>query len=364
MGAPDGWATRPHPPLAAALAAALGALIFLGRNSRSTAAALITNPASFRPRASQHCLRWRLVEDELSSRAGGAAGTAPHPELFTARGRPLCRRVVEGGDARAGGYHGAMNCSLGGDDATHHTVQVGYLGGGAAAPLGSRPCVFENGVAAERSSDGQRTLVHAGARQIEVAIMDPGCDVWWRHATADVLPPMPELALPFGADTGGEFFGLCMMERRGDDVGVAPRLGTMFMSGDSVGDCVVPGFGRLVGGAYYLVQARESTGECVDDTAERRRLAVRLKALLQTYLTAADRARVSDVAGCPFAMLESAVLHDLNSCELTLLLSSVRFIPHALNEQGLTILRHLLAVCAAWLPLPANPSRTRARSAS
>jgi hypothetical protein len=210
---------------------------------------------------------------------------------------------------------------------------VGYLGGGAAAPLGSRPCVFENGVAAERSSDGQRTLVHAGARQIEVAIMDPGCDVWWRHATADVLPPMPELALPFGADTGGEFFGLCMMERRGDDVGVAPRLGTMFMSGDSVG-------------------------------AERRRLAVRLKALLQTYLTAADRARVSDVAGCPFAKLEAAVLHDLNSCELTLLLSSVRFIPHALNEQGLTILRHLLAVCAAWLPLPANPSRTRARSAS
>jgi len=290
----------------------------------AAAPACATPSISFVPRASQHCVTWTDLDSYLQQEQHTTAKL-----LEATPGRPLCRYRSSGDSC--------MSSEL---------LAVGFLDGDTDLALSERSCKL--------TVDFERENRAA----IEVPVLDTTCKVWWRYASNDVLPPIPEMTFPFGQRNGTgddeNFLGLCRMLE--DDAaaeippgpiaasaGSIPRLGTLQLSGDGVGNCLVPGEQPLVGGGYFFVQARESLeGSCVEDAAEQKELSGRLQSLLHTYITAQDRAAIAEVSGFPYTDLQSAVLN-MGSCELNQVLSAVRFIPHPHNTLGLTVLRHILA---------------------
>lgn len=174
--------------------------------------------------------------------------------------------------------------------------------------------------------------------EVEVAVTEPTkCDVWWRYLTQDVSPPTPALALPFGASGSGRvgdiLYSIC--RTRGDH----PRLGTVALNGPDVALCTVPGDGQsfpdvtLRGGDYDLIEARP-VGGCRDDAPQGEALKSSLKSMLDEFLTPSDHELIARTSGHDYTLLEKNLL-ELGSCDLSLVLSDQRFIPHDLNRLGL-----------------------------
>jgi len=212
-------------------------------------------------------------------------------------------------------------------------LAVGSLLPGPGAPR-CAPIALGRGPAAEAAAEAAE----------EVAVLGAGCDLWWRETTADVIPPIPELTLPLGRTKEGYRLGLC--RTYGDSAEGRKIVGTLVLEGPDFGTCL---FTRddgtpssLNGGGFHLLQARAAEALCEDSAPLARDLAQGLERRMDEFLTLADRETIARVSGTPFAELRSSVL-SLGSCMLKQVLSPSRFVPHALNEKGLQLLRALLA---------------------
>jgi hypothetical protein len=200
------------------------------------------------------------------------------------------------------------------------------------------------------SSGGVSIGTKAPGHAIQYAITDPTCDVWWREVSPDVVPPIPELALSFGTDSHGHKLGLC--RTFGEDVSVDGGhkiVGTFFEEGPDFGRCffVRPdgSTGFLDGGLFHVMQARAAEESCIDDPGRQAELSVALRERLDKFITLEDKKLLEKVVGAPltsYAELYSDVI-SLGSCDLQMVLSSARFVPHQLNIKGMQVLRAQLA---------------------
>ena len=157
---------------------------------------LLGAAGEFVPRDSAHCLTWH------SRNATPAA----------APGLGLCRRRPAGGGRLASSFD-----DVGRWDA-HEPLPLPV--GAFDRRTGS--CLIA-GSADETAAD------------IEVAVSADNCDVWWRHVSEDVLPPMTELALQFGTSVAQRgaaadaeaplLLGVCR------SLDTSAMLGTLVMNG-------------------------------------------------------------------------------------------------------------------------------------
>jgi hypothetical protein len=185
------------------------------------------------------------------------------------------------------------------------------------------------------------------ATEFLYATIDPTCDVWWREVSADVIPPIPELVRPFGATLDGRNLALC--RSFGDDTAVDDGrrvIGTIALEGPDFGRCFITRIDgsttSIDGGLFHVLQARAAQLSCADDEVRQVELRAGILGRIETHLTPDDRTLIQKVTQSPFAELLDAVLN-LGSCSLAEVLSAARFVPHALNSQGLHLLRCLLA---------------------
>jgi hypothetical protein len=268
---------------------------------------------AFTPRDTGHCLTWAKstgLDDNVQTTLFSAA-----PD-----GSPLCRPL-----SAASGSTAVSFPSLGLISSSEEslTLPVGTV------DVASGVCAVVGGEV---------------TGNYEVAIIEPSCTVWWRTFSEDVIPPMSELVMHFGtayhesADSSEAFkvlFGLCRVPDG--------RIGTLTLTGSDVGRCVVVDDHplELRGGGFDAVQARE-TIRCENDPKHARIMSLRLEKLVDEHLNEADRLQMESITGFAFADLIDDLLA-MPSCELSAVLSSANFIPHALNVKGLTLLRHILA---------------------
>lgn len=158
----------------------------------------------FTPKDSAHCVRWTAAELPSPIPTEAKGGGAP-ADGDSDRGPLLCR-AARSTDAAAAA---ASSCAAEADApigvASVH-LDVGVVGAdGACMPL-SQPA--PGALASLRQPDALRL---GGA--LEYARVDSECDVWWREVSQDVIPPIPELVLPFGATPGGDKLAICRSER-------------------------------------------------------------------------------------------------------------------------------------------------------
>ena len=351
--------------------AAVNSLSLLILGTVVLVADILTSNAHFVPRDSAHCIVWRTWQRE-SQHDNSATRDATSPsdifqafEALEAGGAPLCRLSPINH-----GYHATGSRANSFDDLMppNMVIPIGVLD-----PV-SGMCTFEG----QENSTGH----------VEIATTDPSCDVWWRTVTSDVMPPMTEMAMQFAMSALSQprnsrdekelqiMFGICRSPMSETE---RPRLGTLILNGRDVGHCVIPeGTGGsttvLVGGGYDIVQAREGfAGGCEDDPLEASSRAAELDSHFRQFISDEDRIMLESVTGHDSHALEAAILR-LGSCDLRQVptnniifgklfmrcclvsyghftahcnggqvMSSARFVPHELNHQGLTLLRHVLA---------------------
>lgn len=179
--------------------------------------------------------------------------------------------------------------------------------------------------------------------EVQLAVVQSSeCDVWWRYVSEDVIPPLPELTLQFGASESHDTrYGICRTRS------VEPQLGTLIFNGPAIGHCVVPSDGNrpqmvLRGGSFDTVEARV-LGGCINDPQQANVLRSSLKSKLDAYLLPEDRAQIANISGHRYESLEAGMMSTLGSCDLAAVLSAARFIPHDLNRVGLV--RSKLQTC-------------------
>lgn len=146
----------------------------------------------------------------------------------------------------------------------------------------------------------------------------PGCDVWWRWVSADVIPPIPELAVALPGSTSG----VCR----------AGTLGLLGTQGGDFGKCLVDP--PIDGGGFEILQARRhQRGPCPEPRIDRLRQRI-------DGMSTEDLSMLQSVVGS-LDVLDA--VNDLDGCEVRDVLSDSRFVPHELNALGLHVLRALLA---------------------
>ena len=150
--------------------------------------------AGFTPKDSAHCVSWSSSElpspIPTEAKGGGAAS-----ESDSDSGALLCRlagprlHADDAADAAAGGSACAADERAAIGEASVH-LQVGVLAAdGSCVPL-AQPA--PHALASRRES----TFALGGA--LQYARVHADCDAWWREVSQDVIPPIPELVLPFG----------------------------------------------------------------------------------------------------------------------------------------------------------------------
>lgn len=319
----------------------------------------IWSAVAFVPKDSAHCLRWVADVEASEIRAEGKYG-APRGD------DPALCRLAPGPSARPSSGSAAAAAAASAEDrgsfadtcapdlreaasigTSSRHLAVGIVRRTASGELGCVP--IAQGPAAGAASDGAAAgAAEAGA--VEFAVVDPGCDVWWREVSADVIPPIPELVLALGATNstpGGHRLGLCRTFGDRPEVDGGRRLvGTAVLEGPDFGRCFFTREdgtrGHLDGGMFHVLQARAAEPSCVHDEALAADLSSSLGRRMDTFLSADDAASIERVAGSPFADLRTSVL-SLGSCELRQVMSPARFVPSPLNVGGLHLLRALLA---------------------
>lgn len=222
---------------------------------------------------------------------------------------------------------------------------VAWGGGGGSEFLdeaGANPLSF-----CEEAAAPERCAAEDGAASCGVGaclVADGACDVWWRRVTADVIPPIPELAAILPG--GGPERGACRVGGVVGSLGIASR-GALF------GACALADGRVLDGGGFDILQARPPTDDGVGDDGrdqaacgDRPALAARFRDLVDEYighrevllLAAAVGAEPADLRSCEDAFEKYA-----SACELAEFLSPSRLFGHVLNGAGLHAMRALLA---------------------
>ena len=107
---------------------------------------------------------------------------------------------------------------------------------------------------------------------VEYAIVDSSCDVWWREVSEDVIPPIPELVRTLGTTASGVKLALCRtFGDGGAGDGGLRRMGTLAVEGPDFGKCFFTrsdgATGMIDGGKFHVLQARPAEPACVDDAA-------------------------------------------------------------------------------------------------
>lgn len=317
------------------------------RGLRVTTCAVLATvlPASlaFNPKDSSHCLRWISHGAASVIRAEGAYGR-PHaddPVLCRHPRHPTGQRANVGGDFADTCLPDPHQEAAIGERSRHLAVGTLVDAPGATTHKACVPLRLGR-------MPGAATVASLGPPDdVEVAVVDPTCEVWWREVTADVIPPIPELVLPFGTTTIGDKVGLCRtFGDRADVDGFRRLVGTIVLEGVDFGQCFFTrndgSTGQLNGGTFHVLQARAAAPSCLEDSALAAELSTGLRQRLSSFLVAEDRVTIERVARSTFAELEQAAL-SLGSCELKQVLSPARFVPSPLNTLGLHLLRALLA---------------------
>jgi len=190
------------------------------------------------------------------------------------------------------------------------------------------------------------------ARALGVA---EGCRWAWRHYSFDVMPMDGNTAWFDGAAGQGRA-GVCLLDG---------QLGRVPFDGEYAGGCVLPGAAATAFGGFDMLLAlppaaadaanaaanAAAVGAADAAIAATAADAASFRALVGAHLTAADAATLQSVTGVPLAALLDAVVAagaaPVDSLSrpplLEALLTPARFLPHALNAQGLHLLRVLLA---------------------
>jgi len=244
----------------------------------------------------------------------------------------------------------------------------------AAGPLGQRSRHHElgtltsNGRCAAIAASGSAEVVDARivslSFDVEVASVNPDCEVWWREVAEDQIPPTPELTLPLWMDSGiatnkvDEKLGIC--RSFGDDTtrhadGGRALLGTIVLEGPDMSSCFftrpdgTPGV--LESGLFHILQARPKSAKA-RQCREAGELSRGLRWRVDRFLRPSDRKLLEKVVqtsgtaepveGKLFDRLVAEAAK-LEACELQEVLSPSRFVPHELNAMGLHVLRSLLA---------------------
>jgi len=167
----------------------------------------------------------------------------------------------------------------------------------------------------------------------ECLVASPRCDVWWRYVSADVIPPIPELAVRLPGDGGR---GAC---RVGADAGL---LGVA--AGATFGQCALGPAILDGGGNFDILQARRREGGA-EDCGDKAAAAAALRALAASALDGGDYALLAAATGGAFpgrGFLDLLV-DASTACDLRDVLSPSRYVPHALDGAGLHAFRALLA---------------------
>ena len=268
----------------------------------------IRTPAAYTVRDTSGCVRWQNLSAD-PARGGGLFAAAPG-------GGALCRWSASTSGTWTGSFAPAERAlPVGVFNATNGQCAIP----GTSAPT---PALGEVQLAVVQSAE---------------------CDVWWRYASEDVMPPLPELTLQFGASKlHDEIYGIC--RTRSDE----PRLGTLIFNGPAIGDCVVPADGNrpqlvLRGGSFDTVEARV-LGGCIDNSEQAEALRPSLKLKLDEHLLPEDRAQIANISGHKYESLEAGMFA-LGSCDLSAVLSALRFIPHDLNRLGLVSFKFQTCWC-------------------
>ena len=115
---------------------------------------------------------------------------------------------------------------------------------------------------------GHKVLSSKKYRDFQYATHDTNkCNIWWQEISADVIPPIPELTLPFGQDIQSNQLAICKtfggtlgssFEGLENDFGIS-SLGTFVLAGEDSGKCYFVRqdgtTGVLDGGKFYILQA-------------------------------------------------------------------------------------------------------------
>ena len=273
---------------------------------------LLTPAACFTPKLSSHCVRWSQDDSPSPIPTEGAGGVAPQAD-DRAGGPILCRPRGEADDT-ATNTCGVSAAAIG-KASTH--LDVGVLApDGACVPL-SLP--MPDGAADLAGSLDVAQAVVAGG-EVQYAVVHPECDVWWREVSEDVIPPIPELILPFGQTARGDKLALCRTFGDGakGDGGLA-RVGTIALEGVDFGKCFftqADGETREIdGGTFHILQARPAAVACVDNAADGAKLAGELRDRISRFISEEHRASIARVAGAAFEALSEGLAKE-GSCAL------------------------------------------------
>ena len=205
-----------------------------------------------------------------------------------------------------------------------------------SASAATRGCVVWSAINAtwfgdERDGPAQPFCRTVHVRQ-ECLVARPGCAVWWRAVSDDVIPPTPELAIVLPDDASA---GAC----RG-----ANMTGALGIADDSnFGRCVVGNASFDNGGGFDILQARRHTQ--VIDCGDRGRIKERWRKLL-AVLDENDYELVGEATGQDATYIRNvsaAFGRTASACDFEGFLSVSRLFVHVLNVEGLHALRATLA---------------------
>ncbi len=215
---------------------------------------------------------------------------------------------------------------------TSHSTDFGQIKGG-------EQCVVPTKLKGEVS-----------ATRYEVPFFHKRCQVWWRKVSEDLIPPVPELAIPISETGVVPITGLCAVES------VSPKrsynIGTFYFQGPNFGRCVyfeMEGEGLVEkyrdGGNFHLLQARTRPPkkECRASNAQFNALQYGILYRLHRFMDKEDIQKIQNISGHSIDFLITKIFETMNACEINRILSATRFIPSDLNLYGLHIFRSLLA---------------------